>query len=111
MSRRRNFRWQLSILALATFAFAATARAHEGHYHDALGTVKAVDAAKLELETQEGKLESFVLTDKTTYQRGDDAATHHDVAVGDRAVVKYEKKDDKNVAIEVKLGTKKKSEP
>jgi len=110
MNEHRNLRFRFSILTLVALSFAATARAHEGHHHDAMGTVKAIDAAKLDLETKEGTLESFVLTEKTTYKRGDAAATHHDVAVGDRAVVMYEKKDGKNVALEVKLGAKKKSE-
>jgi len=107
MNRMRNVRRLLSIFAFAVFSLTATARAHEGHHHDAMGTVRAVDAVKLDLETQAGKLESFVLTDKTTYKRGDAAATHHDVAIGDRAVVMYEKKGEKNVVIEVKLGAKK----
>lgn len=103
----RNLRWQLAILAVAAFSLAATARAHEGHHHDAMGTVKAVDAVKLDLESQEGKLESFVLTAETSYKRGDVAATPGDVAVGVRAVVMYETKGGKNVAIEVKLGARK----
>jgi hypothetical protein len=109
MNEHRNLRIRFSLLTLAALSFAATAKAHEGHQHDAMGTVKAVEAAELDLETTEGKLESFVLTAETTYERGDAAATHHDVAVGDRAVVTYEKKDGKSVALEVKLGAKKTS--
>lgn len=106
MNEMRRFRWLVPTLAMA--AFATTANAHEGHHHDAMGTVKAIDAAKLDLETKDGALESFMLTEKTAYKRGNAAAAHHDVAVGDRAVVMYEKKDGKNVAVEVKLGAKKK---
>jgi hypothetical protein len=107
MRPARSFRRHVSKLALAAFTLAATAQAHEGHQHDAMGTVKVVEAAKLDLETQEGKLLSFELTAETVYKRGGAAATHHDVAVGERAVVTYETKDGKNVALEVKLGARK----
>jgi YHS domain-containing protein len=68
-----------------------------------MGTVRVVDSAQLQLETKDSKLETFVLTDATTYKRGDAAAKREDVQVGARAVVMYESKDGKNVAIEVKL--------
>ncbi len=107
MNRKNPLCRLVAIVSIASLALVATARAHEGHHHDAMGTVKAVDAATLSLETQEGKLMSFDLSGATTYKRGTAAATHHDVAVGDRAVVMYEKKGEKNVAVEVKLGAAK----
>ena len=107
MHRKNPLCRLVSIVSIATLALVATARAHEGHHHDAMGTVKAVDAMALQLETQEGKLMSFDLSGATTYKRGTAAATHHDIAVGDRAVVMYEKKGEKNAAVEVKLGVTK----
>lgn len=98
---RSNLQWTLA--AVVALAIGAPAVAHEGHHHNAMGTVRAVGAAELQLETMESKLETFVLTEATTYKRGDAAAQREDVAVGARAVVMYETKDGKNVAIEVKL--------
>lgn len=100
-TNRSILRWTLA--AVAAFAISAPMLAHEGHHHNAMGTVRAVDSAQLQLEDKDGKLETFVLTDTTTYKRGDAAAKREDVQVGARAVVMYEAKDGKNVAIEVKL--------
>jgi YHS domain-containing protein len=100
-TNRMTRRW--IVAATIAFAVGAPTLAHEGHHHNAMGTVRAVDAAQLQLETKDSKLEIFVLTDATTYKRGDAAAKREDVAVGARAVVMYESKDGKNVAIEVKL--------
>ena len=93
--------WTLA--AVAAFTMSGPSLAHEGHHHNAMGTVRAVDAVQLQLETKDSKLETFTLTDATTYKRGDSAAKREDVQVGARAVVMYETKDGKNVAIEVKL--------
>jgi len=98
---RSNLQWALA--ALLALAVGAPAVAHEGHHHNAMGTVRAIAATELQLETKESKLETFVLTDATTYKRGDAGAKREDVQVGARAVVMYETKDGKNVAIEVKL--------
>lgn len=106
MNRKKRLYLQVAMIALLCMGLAAAAQAHEGHHHTTMGTVKAIDATKLDLETTEGKLESFVLTAETAYKRGDAAAVHHDVAVSARAAVMYETKDGKNVAIEVKLGAK-----
>ena len=99
-SGRRSF-----VTAALIFAAVVPALAHEGHHHNAMGTIRAVQANQLDLETTEGKVEAFVLTDTTRYKRGDAAAKREDLAVGARAVVMYEAKDGKNLAIEVKLGT------
>jgi len=92
-------------LLLAGFALLATppSGAHEGHHHNAMGTIRAIGAAQLDVETTEGKLETFRLVDTTAYKRGDAAAKREDLKVGERAVVMYEKKDGKNLAIEVKV--------
>lgn len=95
---------QWTLAAFVVFAIGAPAVAHEGHHHNAMGTVRAVGSTELQLETKDGKLETFVLTEATTYKRGDAAAKRDAVKVGERAVVMYETKDGKNVAIEVKVG-------
>ncbi len=98
-----------TILAAALLGALATsggALAHEGHHHDAMGTVEAVDAEQMTLTVSEEETLTFALTDETSYLRGDEAVSREDVAAGERAVVMYEKKDEINVAIEVKLSRK-----
>lgn len=80
--------------------------AHEGHHHQAMGTVKSVEEAKLVLETTEGKTQEFVLSGATKYLRGKLEAKRDDVTAGERAVVTYENKEGADRALEVKLGEK-----
>lgn len=99
--------------ALALFALLAAlvaprpADAHEGHHHQAMGTVAGIDAAKLVLDTTAGERKSFVLTGETRYQRGPAEAKREDVVVGERAVVVYETKESADRALEVRLAAKK----
>lgn len=89
--------------AAAGFLISAAARPHEGHRHNAMGTVKAIGASSLELETQDGRIESFVLGEATVYKRGEAAAKREDVRTGERAAVVYETKAGRNLALEVRL--------
>lgn len=102
MQRIRCFALATATIALSVVV--APALAHEGHHHNAMGTIRAVQANQIDLETTESKIEVFVLTDTTSYKRGDSAAKKEDLVVGARAVVMYEAKDGKNLAIEIKLG-------
>ncbi len=98
-----------TILAAALLGALATSGgvlAHEGHHHNAMGTVEAVDAEEMTLTVSEEETLTFVLTDETSYVRGDEAVSREDVGAGERAVVMYEKKDGVNTAIEVKLPPK-----
>ncbi|MEO8277857.1 MAG: hypothetical protein ABI639_16705 [Thermoanaerobaculia bacterium] len=100
------------ILAAAlSFGFALTvatvAVAHEGHHHEAKGTVQAVTADGLELKSIEATVQSFVLTAETKCLRGAVVASCNEIAVGERAVVTYEKKDGSDCVIEIKLPEKK----
>ena len=90
----------------AAVVLAATSSAHEGHHHDAMGTIESIDVSQLTLATAQDEVESFVLTEETSYTRGESGVTREDVSVGERAVVMYQKKDGANVAIEVKLPPK-----
>lgn len=80
--------------------------AHEGHHHQAMGTVKALHAEHLVLATTAGEEKTFVLSEATKIVRGEAAATKADIAVGERAVVMYESKDGADQAVEVKLRAK-----
>ena len=98
-----------TILAAALLGALATSGgvlAHEGHHHDAMGTVEAVDAEQMTLTVSEEETLTFVLTDETSYLRGDEAVSREDIVAGERAVVMYRKKDDVNTATVVKLALK-----
>lgn len=84
--------------------------AHEGHHHTALGVVKAISEAELELETTEGETETFLLTQKTAFVRAEAAVSRDEVEVGERAAVMYEERDGGKTAIEVELGAVEDSE-
>ncbi len=83
-------------LPLATWA-------HEGHHHQAMGTVKSVAETELVVETADGKAQAFVLSEATKYLRGKAESKREAVAVGERAVVMYEKKEGADRALEVRL--------
>lgn len=108
---RRKFSQAQSIaggLALAIgLVGAAALPAHEGHHHQAMGTVKMIHENHLMLTITEEKEQTFVLDETTKFLRGKTATTKEDVATGERAVVMYETKDGADHALEVKLGEKK----
>jgi len=94
------------IALLAGLALAGIAFAHEGHHHDAMGTIEALDAEHIVLQIAADTSEQFTLSADTVFSRGTEAATSEDAEVGERAVVVYEEKDGHNVALEVKLAAK-----
>lgn len=96
----------LTVALLGALATSGGVLAHEGHHHDALGTVEAIDSEHLTLTVSEEETLTFALTEETSYKRGDEAVSREDVVAGERAVVMYEKKEDVNRAVEVKLGAK-----
>ncbi|HEX9800938.1 MAG TPA: hypothetical protein VGC00_12295 [Thermoanaerobaculia bacterium] len=102
--RRSTAAWLALALLLAV---TAAAFAHEGHHHEAMGTVKLIHEEHLVLTLADGKEQTFVLSETTKFVRGKEVATKGDVVAGDRAVVMYEKKDGADHALEVKLGEKK----
>lgn len=102
--RRSTVAWlALALLLVVT----AGAFAHEGHHHEALGTVKMIHEDHLVITTTEGQERAFVLSESTRFVRGKTGSTRADVAAGERAVVMYETKDGADHAIEVKLAEKK----
>ena len=99
-------RMTLATSLLTCLLLAPVSQAHEGHHHDAKGTITAIDAAQFTLTTLEGAEETLMLTEETSFSRGEEASSWEDVVLGERAVVTYEKKDGRQVAIEVKLGAR-----
>jgi hypothetical protein len=107
MTRIGTVTWALIAVSLGV---TGAALAHEGHeHHQAMGTVQAVDASKLELKGTEGTDWSFVLSEETTFRRGATDVDREDVAVGERAVVTYETEEGVDRALEVRLAEKRSS--
>jgi hypothetical protein len=96
----------LATALLTGLLLAIGALAHEGHRHDAKGTIEAIDETQITLMTVEGAREVLMITEETSFSRGEEATSREDVDAGERAVVMYEKKDGRDVVIEVKLGPK-----
>jgi hypothetical protein len=97
----------VGLLALAgALVVAPSAVAHEGHRHQEMGTVAAIDAAKLVLAPTEGENRTFLLSAATRYLRGGSEVRREDVTTGERAVVVYETKAGADQALEVKLAEK-----
>jgi hypothetical protein len=61
--------------------------AHEGHVHKVMGTVVAIDASRIEVDTKDAKKQSYALTKATVYRRGKASAAASDVKVGARVVL------------------------
>ena len=104
-SKWRSLGALLTLVAL--FVSPGVLGAHEGHHHQAMGTVKMIHENHLVLTLADEKEQTFVLSEATKYLRGEAEAKREEVVAGERAVVVYEKKDGADHAIEVKLGEKK----
>jgi hypothetical protein len=93
--------------AALALALSAGAGAHEGHHHEAKGTIQSVAHAEIVLKTVDGEQKTFVVSEATKCTRGASPIVCHDAVVGERAVVSYETKDGADRALEVKLAEKK----
>jgi hypothetical protein len=61
--------------------------AHEGHAHNVMGTVKAVQNGQIDVQDKAGKTTTFKLTPATKILRGKIAAAVGDIKIGERVVV------------------------
>jgi translation initiation factor IF-1 len=85
MKRRHSIAIAAAFFAAAILAMPAGLLAH-GHGH-VQGTVNSIDAAKIDVKTEDGKSRQVTLTGKTKYVRGEAAAKLADVKPGERVVV------------------------
>jgi ribosomal protein S1 len=85
---------------LVVLFFHSSVLAHGGKPH-VMGTVTALDAQHVVVETKEGKTISIVLNTETKYRKGQTAATGADLKVGDRVVVHTAGKGDTLTASEI----------
>jgi hypothetical protein len=90
-------------MALVALAWAGQGLAHEGHAHKVMGTVAAIDASHVEVDTAGGKRESYPLTPETKYLKGTTAAALADVQVGARVVLSIVEKDARKTVTEVRM--------
>ena len=86
-------------------ALAGRVLAHEGHEHKMMGTVTAVDAAHLDMDSKDGGKVSIVLTKDTKCFKGSAPAAVSDIKVGDRVVVSAVEAGKKMVAHEIRMAT------
>ena len=93
----------LAAALLAALAISTGVLAHEGHHHDAMGTVGAINAERIALVVSEEETLTFALAEATEFKRGDESVSREDVVAGERAVVMYEKKEGVDTAVEVRL--------
>lgn len=71
---------------LVSIGFVSLAHAHEGQAH-LKGTIAAADAARIVVQTTDGKTVSVLRGAQTSYKQMDKPAAAADVHVGDRAVI------------------------
>jgi len=78
----------LTVLGVAALlALPGRLAAHEGHVHKVMGTVAAVDASHIEVDTKDAGKQSYALTKDTRYRKGKATAAASDVKLGARVVL------------------------
>ncbi len=102
MPMNRNIRTTISRFLAATI-LAATALAHGGFEH-VMGTVSKVSAQSVTVTTAAKKNVDVGLNAKTTYTKGDKAATAADMKVGDRVVIDATEVNEALTAASIKIG-------
>jgi hypothetical protein len=98
----RNTRTTISRFLAATI-LATTALAHGGFEH-VMGTVSKVSAQSVTVTTAAKKNVDVGLNAKTTYTKGDKAATAADMKVGDRVVIDATEVNEALTAASIKIG-------
>jgi len=91
-------------LALAVLLPVA-ASAHEGHTHNALGTVSSVNGAHVMLKTTDGKDLTVMIDKNTTITRGKEKLDASALKSGERVSVDYMEENKMMMAQTIKLGT------
>lgn len=81
----------------------AVARAHEGHLHNALGTVSSIDGQHVVLKTTDGKSLTVMLDKETTITREKEKVDSSALKVGERLSVDYMEEKGMMMAHAIKL--------
>jgi hypothetical protein len=93
------------VVCVALLVPAAVAGAHEGHLHNALGTVSSINSPHVTLKTSDGKTLTVMLDKATTFTRGKEKVDASALQVGQRVSVDYMEESGMNMAHAVKLST------
>lgn len=97
-----RFRSMIAVLSLLMVPIATWA--HEGHGHQLMGTVTAIDASHLEMTTTEGKAASVAITADTKVFKGKAPAAVGDIGTGARVMVKTDGASEHPKAVTISLG-------
>ena len=97
-------KWSVFVAAIALLVWGGRTSAHEGHLHKVLGTVAVLDATHIEVDTTDGKRESFLLTANTKYIKGKKPCAASDVKIGARVALSVVQKDGKKNVTEILIG-------
>src|SRR5262245_33111770 len=76
-----------AVLALCLFVLPTVSAAHPGHAHKIMGTIAAVDGAKITVKSTDGKEQIIELSAATKVMNGKMKADARDLKVGMRVVV------------------------
>lgn len=90
----------VAALALIT----ASARAHQGHDHKAMGTISSIEGPHVMVKTTDGKTVMVMLDAKTKITRDKAKLDVSALKVGDRIVAEGPESKDMIMATSVKLG-------
>ena len=93
----------ITLSVIVMLALAGQVPAHEGHVHKMMGTVTAVEATHLDMDSKDGGKLSIVLNKDTKYLRGSAPAAVSDIKIGERVVVSAVEEGKKMVAREVRM--------
>ena len=99
--------WMTVLLVCVALLAPAMAWAHEGHMHNALGTVSSIDLPHVNIKTTAGKTLMIMLDKDTTFTRGKEKLDASALKVGERISVDYMEDKGMNMAHAVKLAAKK----
>lgn len=99
MLKRMSTLAVITVFCLHTLAFAHGDKPH------VMGTVAAVDAQHVVVQTKKGKTLSILLNKATQYRKGEAAATGADLKVGDRVVVDATGEGDTLTASEIRFAS------
>jgi hypothetical protein len=94
---------KLFVVGAIALAISGRVLAHEGHAHKVMGTVAAISAEQIEVDTKDGKKETYALAKDAKYLKGKAVATQADVKPGMRVVLSVVEKDKKKSVTEVMM--------
>jgi len=100
--------WMTVLMVCSALLVPAVARAHEGHLHNALGTVASIELPHVNLKTTDGKTLMVMLDKETTVTRGKTKVEASALKVGERISVDYMEDKGMNMAHAIKLAAEKK---